>query len=132
MGLPRLRPLPGILLAVTVLAELGAVVLSWGLEPAWDTLLWALSASLTVGTGALILSRGQGRKGARTDPSVSAGTHCGCGLAPMPARRRPRPVNCLDRHPSPKEALPVVMQQLSATRTQRRTLTRAREGRQLS
>ena len=43
MGLPRLRPLPSILLAVTVLAELGAVGLSWGLEPAWETLLWALS-----------------------------------------------------------------------------------------
>jgi hypothetical protein len=57
VGLPRLRPLPSILLAVTMLAELGAVALSWGLEPAWDTLLWALSASLTVGTGALILSR---------------------------------------------------------------------------
>lgn len=57
MGLPRLRPLPSILLAVTVLAELGAVRLSWGLEPAWDTLLWALSDVLTVGTGALILSR---------------------------------------------------------------------------
>ena len=57
MGLPRLQPLPGILLAVTMLAELGAVGLSWGLEPAWDTLLWALSALLTVGTGALILSR---------------------------------------------------------------------------
>ena len=55
MGLPRLRPLPSILLAVTVLAELGAVRLSWGLEPAWDTLLWALSDVLTVGTGALIL-----------------------------------------------------------------------------
>jgi hypothetical protein len=57
VGLPRLRPLPGILLAVTVLAEVGAVGLSWGLEPAWDTLLFALYASLTVGTGALILSR---------------------------------------------------------------------------
>ena len=51
MGLPRLRRLPGILLAVTVLAELGAVGLSWGLEPAWDTLLYALSRLLTVGTG---------------------------------------------------------------------------------
>jgi signal transduction histidine kinase len=57
VGLPRLRPLPGILLAVTVLAELGAVGLSWGLEPAWDTLLYALSRLLTAGTGALILSR---------------------------------------------------------------------------
>jgi hypothetical protein len=60
VGLPRLRPLPSILLAVTVLAELGAVGLSWGLEPAWDTLLFALSALLTVGTGALILSRHPG------------------------------------------------------------------------
>ena len=51
MGLPRPRPLPSILLAVTALAELGAVGLSWGLEPAWDTLLWALSTLLTVGTG---------------------------------------------------------------------------------
>ena len=57
MGLPRLRPLPSILLAITVLAELSAVGLSWGLEPAWDTLLYAVSAPLTVGTGALILSR---------------------------------------------------------------------------
>ena len=46
MGLPTLRPLPGILLAVTVLAELGAVGLSWGLEPAWDTLLYALCAAV--------------------------------------------------------------------------------------
>jgi signal transduction histidine kinase len=57
VGLPRLRPLPGILLAVTVLAELGAVGLSWGLEPAYDTLFKALFALLTAGTGALILSR---------------------------------------------------------------------------
>jgi hypothetical protein len=57
VGLPRLRPLPGILFAVTVLAELGAVGLSWGLEPAWDTWLFALSWPLTAGTGALILSR---------------------------------------------------------------------------
>ena len=47
MGLPRLRPLPSILLAVAVLAELGAVGLSWGLEPAYDTLLYALSWPLT-------------------------------------------------------------------------------------
>jgi signal transduction histidine kinase len=57
VGLPRLRPLPGILLAVTVLGELGAVGLSWGLEPAYDTLFSALFTLLTVGVGALILSR---------------------------------------------------------------------------
>jgi len=53
----RLRPLPGLLLAVTVLAELGAVPLSWGLEPTWDTVLYAVSAVATTGAGALILSR---------------------------------------------------------------------------
>ena len=57
MGLPRVRPLPGILLAVTMLAELGAVGLSWGLEPAYDTLFSALFTLLIAGTGALILSR---------------------------------------------------------------------------
>jgi signal transduction histidine kinase len=40
-----------------MLGELGAVGLSWGLEPAYDTLLSALFTSLTAATGALILSR---------------------------------------------------------------------------
>jgi hypothetical protein len=40
-----------------MLAELGAVGLSWALEPAWDTLFNALLTLLTAGTGALILSR---------------------------------------------------------------------------
>jgi signal transduction histidine kinase len=57
VALPRLRPLPGFLLAVTVIAELGAVPLSWGLEPAWDTLLYAVASVATVAAGALILSR---------------------------------------------------------------------------
>jgi len=57
VALPTLRPLPGTLLAVTVLGELGALGLSWGLEPAYDTLFSALVAVLTVGVGALILSR---------------------------------------------------------------------------
>ncbi len=57
MALPRLRPVTGFLLALTVLAELAAVVLSWGLEPAWDTLLYAVSSSAIVAAGALILSR---------------------------------------------------------------------------
>ena len=57
MAFPRLRPLPGSLLALTVLAELVAVPLSWGLEPAWDTLLYAVSSTATAGAGALILSR---------------------------------------------------------------------------
>ena len=43
MAPSRLRPLPGLLLTLTVLAELAAVVLSWRLEPAYDTLLNVVS-----------------------------------------------------------------------------------------
>jgi len=57
VALPRLRPVLGILLAGTVLAEIAAVLLSWGLEPAWDTLLLAVSSTVTTAAGALILSR---------------------------------------------------------------------------
>jgi signal transduction histidine kinase len=60
VAFPRLRPVPGSLLALTVLAELVAVPLSWGLEPAWDTLLYAVSSTATAGVGALILSRHPG------------------------------------------------------------------------
>ena len=56
MALPRLRPLLGVLLALTVLAEVAAVPLSWGLEPAWDTLLLAVSSTVTTAAGVLILS----------------------------------------------------------------------------
>ena len=57
MGLPTPRLLPGFLLAVTVVAELAAVPLSWGLEPAYDTLLFAVFSCALAGTGALILTR---------------------------------------------------------------------------
>jgi signal transduction histidine kinase len=57
VALPRLRTVPGLLLALTVLAELGAVPLSWGLEPLWDTLLYPVSSIASVAAGALILSR---------------------------------------------------------------------------
>jgi signal transduction histidine kinase len=57
VAFPRLRPVPGYLLALTALAELAAVPLSWGLEPAWDTLLLAVSSTVTTAAGALILSR---------------------------------------------------------------------------
>ena len=56
MAPPRLRPVPGFLLVLSVLAEFAAVPLSWGLEPAWDTLLLAVSAPVTTAAGALILS----------------------------------------------------------------------------
>ena len=57
MGLPTPRLLPGFLLAVTVVSELAAVPLSWGLEPAYDTLLYAVFSCALAGTGALILTR---------------------------------------------------------------------------
>jgi len=60
VAFPRLRPVLGFLLALTVLtvlAELAAVLLSWGLEPAWDTMLLAVSSTVTTAAGALILSR---------------------------------------------------------------------------
>jgi hypothetical protein len=57
VALSRLRLLPGLLLTLTVLAELAAVVLSWRLEPAYDTLLSAVFSCAFAGTGALILSR---------------------------------------------------------------------------
>ncbi|HEU0288538.1 MAG TPA: histidine kinase [Nocardioidaceae bacterium] len=57
MALPRLRPLPGLLLALAALAELAAVVLSWGLEPAYDTVLYAVFTCTLAGSGALIVSR---------------------------------------------------------------------------
>ena len=60
MGLPTLRPLPGLLLAVTMVAEFVAVPLSWGLEPAYDTLLYAVFSCALAGTGALILTRHPG------------------------------------------------------------------------
>ncbi|MFJ9087651.1 sensor histidine kinase [Streptomyces sp. NPDC102384] len=60
MALPRLRLLPGFLLALTVLAELAAVALSWRLEPTYDTLLYAVFSCSLAGAGALILGRHPG------------------------------------------------------------------------
>lgn len=51
------RPLPLLLLGLTVAVELTAVVLSWGLEPRYDTLLYAVSTPVMAATGALIISR---------------------------------------------------------------------------
>ena len=49
--------MPGLLLALTALAELAAVVLSWRLEPAYDTLLLGFFSCAMAGTGFLILGR---------------------------------------------------------------------------
>jgi signal transduction histidine kinase len=45
------------LFAVTLVAEVGAVVLSWGLKPRWDTLLYVVFSGAMTGAGALIASR---------------------------------------------------------------------------
>ena len=57
MSTLRVRSVPGFLLAVTVVAELASVPLSWGLEPAYDTLLYAVFSLVLAATGLLILSR---------------------------------------------------------------------------
>ena len=45
------------LFAATVAFEVAAIALSWGLEPHYDTLLYALYAVVQAGAGALIASR---------------------------------------------------------------------------
>ncbi|HEX5996246.1 MAG TPA: sensor histidine kinase [Jiangellales bacterium] len=57
MRLWALRPLPLAMFAVTVVTEVAAAVLSWGLEPLYDTLLYVAFAAALAGTGALVLSR---------------------------------------------------------------------------
>jgi signal transduction histidine kinase len=57
-----LRRWPASLLAVALAGEAVAVALSWGLEPAWDTVLYAVHAVALVGTGALIVSRHPGHR----------------------------------------------------------------------
>jgi signal transduction histidine kinase len=54
---PRLRPIPSAALAVTAAAEVAAVVLSWGREPAWDTAIYALNTVILAVVGALVASR---------------------------------------------------------------------------
>ncbi len=53
----RLRPLAATLFALTVAVELAAVVLSWGLESRYDTILYAVYAVTLAGAGALVASR---------------------------------------------------------------------------
>jgi signal transduction histidine kinase len=43
--------------ALTVIAELGAIALSWGLEPHYDTVMYAIYAVVMAGAGALIARR---------------------------------------------------------------------------
>jgi signal transduction histidine kinase len=52
-----LRAWPAALFVATLAIEVAAVALSWGLEPAWDTVLYATNAVTLAGAGALIVSR---------------------------------------------------------------------------
>jgi hypothetical protein len=52
-----LRPWPAALVVATLVIEAAAVALSWGLEPAWDTGLYAIQAVTLVAVGALIVSQ---------------------------------------------------------------------------
>jgi hypothetical protein len=53
----QVRPLPIVLFGLTLAAELAAIVLSWGLESRYDTLLYAVYSVSLAGAGALIASR---------------------------------------------------------------------------
>ena len=56
----HLRGWPASLLAATLVVEVVAVALSWGLEPVYDTVLYAIYAVTLAGAGALIVSRRPG------------------------------------------------------------------------
>ncbi len=53
----RLRPVPAALFMVVLLVECVAVVLSWGLEPSYDTWLYFVYTVALAGAGTLIASR---------------------------------------------------------------------------
>lgn len=59
MGL-RLRPVHWVLLVGIVLVEAVSIGLSWGREPAWDTLIYAAYALANVVAGVLIVARHPG------------------------------------------------------------------------
>jgi signal transduction histidine kinase len=58
----QVRGLPALLVVVTTMVEAVAVPLSWGLEPTYDTVLYALYAVVLAGAGALIVSRFPGHR----------------------------------------------------------------------
>jgi signal transduction histidine kinase len=55
-----LRPWPAALVVTALVIEAAAFALSWGLEPAWDTGLYAIHAVILVAVGALIVSKHPG------------------------------------------------------------------------
>ena len=58
----HLRELPALLFVGTLAVEVVAVPLSWGLEPWYDTVLYAFYAVTLAGAGALIVSRYPGHR----------------------------------------------------------------------
>ncbi len=58
----HLRGVPALLLVATLAVEAVAVALSWGLEPRYDTVLYAFYAVTQAGAGALIVSRHPGHR----------------------------------------------------------------------
>ncbi|MFS8097136.1 histidine kinase [Lentzea alba] len=49
--------MPTLVFALTVVAELGAIALGWGLEPHFDTVMYAIQTTVMAGAGALIARR---------------------------------------------------------------------------
>ena len=58
----HVRSWPAALFAAAATIELVAAVLSWGLEPKWDTSLYAVYALAAAGAGTLIVSRHPGHR----------------------------------------------------------------------
>jgi signal transduction histidine kinase len=58
----HLRWVPALLLGATLAVEVVAVALSWGLEPRYDTVVYAFYAVTLVGAGSLIVSRYPGHR----------------------------------------------------------------------
>jgi signal transduction histidine kinase len=56
----RVGLLPGSLFGLTALVEAAAVALSWGLEPLYDTVVYAVVAVVGAGAGALVAARHPG------------------------------------------------------------------------
>ena len=54
---PHLTLVPGLLLGLTVVSEVAAVLLSWNLTSRFNTVMYAVSAVLLAGAGALVAAR---------------------------------------------------------------------------
>jgi hypothetical protein len=98
--------LPGLLFGLTVLVEVASVALSWGLEPAYDTVMYAAFSVVSVGAGALVARRhprnaiGWLLCGFGLFNALAADAVQGCGRprrdgrGPSPRSGSPRPAGC--------------------------------------